>query len=310
MPSPAIGIDLGGTKTEVIALGDNGTTLLRRRIASPRDDYGATIRAIAELVRSAEQELGARGTVGIGHPGSLSPRTGLIRNANSVWLNGRPFGRDMAAALDRAVACANDADCLALSEATDGAGAGAHAVFGIIAGTGTGGGLVLDGVAIRGANGIAGEWGHNPLPWPDADEWPGPLCWCGRHGCIETWLSGTALGREASRALGDGVDAADAATRAAAGDLAAAAVLDRYVERFAKACATVINLFDPDVIVVGGGASNLEVLYGDVPARWHRWVFADAIDTAFRRARHGDSSGVRGAAWLGRGPGLTHRPAG
>lgn len=305
---PAIGIDLGGTKIEVLALAPDGATRLRRRIATPRGDYAATIGALRDLVAAAEAEVGASATVGVGHPGSLSPHSGLIRNANSVWLNGQPFGADVEAALARPCAFANDADCLALSEATDGAGSGARAVFAIIVGTGTGGGLVLDGKPIRGANGIAGEWGHNPLPWPDEDEWPGPVCWCGQRGCIETWLSGTALGREVARALGEGVDGATAARRAETGDAAAAQVLDRYLQRFAKATASVINIFDPDVIVVGGGVSNLEAIYAEVPRRWPSHVFADSVSTALRQARHGDSSGVRGAAWLWPDPGPTPGP--
>ncbi|MFW5834236.1 MAG: ROK family protein, partial [Pseudomonadota bacterium] len=202
MTSPAIGIDLGGTKTEVILIDDDGGEQARRRVPSPKNDYRATIETIAELVAWAEAQADVPCTVGVGHPGSISPASGLIRNANSTWLNGQPFGRDLEARLERPVAMANDADCLALSEATDGAGAGARAVFAVIIGTGTGGGLVLDGRPIHGANGIAGEWGHNALPWPTPDEFPGPRCWCGKDGCIETWLSGTGLGREASKAFG------------------------------------------------------------------------------------------------------------
>ncbi len=300
MSGPAIGIDLGGTKIEIVALGPEGTVRVKRRTPTPRDDYDATVRTVTELVATAETELGAHASVGVGHPGSLSPRTGRMRNANSTWLNDRAFGRDLELALARPVACANDADCLALSEATDGAGAGAAVVFAVIVGTGTGGGLVVDGRLVRGANGIAGEWGHNPLPWPDADEWPGPACWCGKRGCIETWLAGPALAREAEAGLGRRLDGAALAAAAAAGDDAARAVIAAYVERFAKASATVVDLLDPDVIVVGGGVSALEALYREVPARWAHWVFADAVATRLEPARHGDSSGVRGAAWLGR----------
>jgi len=310
MTGPAIGIDLGGTKIEIVALEADGTTRVKRRTPTPRDDYDATVRAVKELVAAAESDLGVHATVGVGHPGSLSPRTGRMRNANSTWLNDRPFGRDLEAALARPVACGNDADCLALSEATDGAGAGAAVVFAVIVGTGTGGGLVVDGRLLRGANGIAGEWGHNPLPWPSATEWPGPACWCGKRGCIETWLAGPALAREAEAHLGRRLDGAALAAAAGAGDDGAGAVIAAYVERFAKASATVVDLLDPDVIVVGGGVSALAALYGEVPARWADWVFADAVTTRLEPARHGDSSGVRGAAWLGRDAALTRSGAG
>ncbi len=309
MEPAAIGVDLGGTKIESAVLDADGTTRLKRRIPTPRADYDATVRAVRDLVAAVEAELGAPATVGVGHPGSLSPRDGRMRNANSTWLNGRAFGRDLETALERPVACANDADCLALSEATDGAAADARVVFGVIVGTGTGGGLVVDGALWRGANGIAGEWGHNPLPWPDESEWPGPACWCGKRGCIETWLSGPALAREAAAVLGPGTDGAALAAAADAGDAAAGAVLARYVERFAKATATVVDLLDPDVVVVGGGVSALQTLYRRVPDRWPAWVFADAIETRLVPARHGDSSGVRGAAWLGRAAALNGSPA-
>ncbi len=301
MTAPAIGIDLGGTKTEIVVLNEAGGEIRRRRVPSPQNDYPGTIETIARLVEDAETDLGQTATVGVGHPGSISPTTGRIRNANSTWLNGQRFGHDLETRLDRKVAFANDADCLALSEATDGAGAGFEAVFAVIVGTGTGGGLVLDGKPIRGANGIAGEWGHSALPWPDETEHPGPACWCGKRGCIETWLAGPALAREAAHTLGRPATGADVADSAAAGDAAALAVLHTYAERFAKASATVINLFDPDVVVLGGGVSNIPQLYSLVPEAWPRWVFADAITTRLARAAHGDSSGVRGAAWLGRG---------
>jgi fructokinase len=305
MGAAAIGVDLGGTKIEVAALDADGTTRWRRREPTPRGDYDGTLRAIRDLVAACERDLGATASVGIGHPGSLSPRTGRLRNANSTWLNDRPFGRDVEAALARPVACANDADCLALSEATDGAAAGAAVVFAIIVGTGTGGGLVVGGRLLQGANGIAGEWGHNPLPWPDAAEWPGPTCWCGKRGCIETWLSGPALAREARAALGADVDGPAVAAAAQAGDAAAGRVLAAYVARFAKATASVIDLLDPDVVVVGGGLSGVRRLYDEVPGRWPEWVFADAIATRLVPARHGDASGVRGAARLGREAALT-----
>ena len=308
MSAPAIGIDLGGTKIEIVALGPDGEVRLRRREPTPRNDYDGTLRALRRLVDAAEAELGEPATVGVGHPGSLSPRTGRMRNANSTWLNDRPFGRDLETALGRPVACANDADCLALSEATDGAGAGAAVVFAIIVGTGTGGGLVVDGHLQRGANGIAGEWGHNPLPWPDEHEWPGPPCWCGKRGCIETWLSGTGLAREAEAALGRPVKGEALTAAAEAGEAGAEAVIAAYVERFAKATATVVDLLDPDVVVVGGGVSGLGALYREVPARWSAWVFADAVETRLVPAEHGDSSGVRGAAWLGRDAALSRSP--
>ncbi len=310
MNAPVLGIDLGGTKIEIAALDAGGTTRWKRREPTPKGDYDATIRALKALVAAAEAELGPAASLGIGHPGSLSPRSGRMRNANSTWLNDRPFARDVEAALARPVACANDADCLALSEATDGAGAGAEVVFAIIVGTGTGGGLAVGGELCRGANGIAGEWGHNPLPWPRPEETPGPACWCGKHGCIETWLAGGALAREATAALGRPLDGAALAAEAAAGEPGAAAVLDAYLARFAKATATLINLLDPDVIVVGGGVSGLDALYREVPPRWPAWVFADALDTRLAPARHGDASGVRGAAWLGRAAALSRTRAG
>ena len=285
-----IGIDLGGTKIEIVCLDVRGVELLRRRIPTPRGDYAATVAAIRDLVAGAERELGRRGSVGVGIPGAISQRTGRVKNANSTWLNGRPLAHDLAHALDRAVRIENDANCFAVSEAADGAGAGHPTVFGVILGTGVGGGLIVDGRPLRGANAIAGEWGHNPLPAPLDDERPGPACYCGRRGCIETWLSGPALARDAG--LPD--DDARALARCPEG----AAALDRYVDRLARALATVINIFDPHAIVLGGGVSNIDRLYADVPARWQRYVFSDGVDTPLLRNRHGDSSGVRGAAWL------------
>lgn len=302
-PSLRLGIDLGGTKTEIIALDAAGAVRLRRRAASPAGDYDATIRLIVALVAAAESELGARGSLGIGIPGTLSPATGLVKNANSTWLNGRPLDRDLVAALGRPVRLANDANCFALSEATDGAGAGARSVFGVILGTGCGGGIVLDGRIVVGANAIAGEWGHNPLPWPlpapEAGEWPGPACWCGRQGCIETFLSGRGLAAAYRReGGGEEVSAAEIARRAAAGELAAAGALARYAHRLARALAGVINLLDPEVIVLGGGLSNIAPLYARLPEIWADYVFSDQIATRLMRNVHGDSSGVRGAAWL------------
>jgi len=293
-----LGIDLGGTKIEIIALDGQGRARLRRRVATPQGDYDATILAIATLVRDAERELEARGTVGVGTPGSISRATGLLRGANSVWLNGRAIRTDLEAALEREVRITNDANCFALSEASDGAGRGAATVFGVILGTGVGGGIVVDGRVQVGVNAIAGEWGHNPLPWPQDDERPGPACFCGRSGCIETWLAGPALARDHLRATGQARSAQDIARHAAAGDRDCASALARYEERLARALAHVINILDPEVIVLGGGMSNVARLYAGVPARWAPWVFSDRVDTRLVRHAHGDSSGVRGAAWL------------
>ncbi len=300
MEEPTLGIDLGGTKIEAVVLDGAGRTRWRRRRSTPRDDYAATLEALVALVAEAEAETGRRLAVGIGHPGAVDPVTGRIKNANSTWLNDRPFGRDLARRLARPVALANDADCLALSEATDGAGAGAAVVFAVILGTGVGGGIAVEGRVLAGPDAIAGEWGHNPLPWPEADEWPGPPCWCGLHGCIETWLSGPGLAADFARATGERLDARTIAARAAAGDGAARTVLDRHAHRLARALATVVNLLDPDVVVLGGGLSRLDHLYEAVPRLWTRWVFSPTVRTALRRARHGDSSGVRGAARLAR----------
>ena len=293
-----IGIDLGGTKIEGVALDDHGRELARRREATPRDHYDGTVRAIAGLVGFLEDRVGARGTVGIGMPGAISPATGLVKNANSLWLNGRPLAQDLNAALGRRVRLANDANCFALSEATDGAAAGAEVVFGVIAGTGTGGGVVVRGRVLTGPNAVAGEWGHNPLPWPEPDEWPGRPCYCGRSGCVETFLSGPGLSADHAAATGDSLPAPDIAARAAAGDAAARATLGRYERRMARALAAVVNVLDPDVIVLGGGLSNLDRLYTSVPALWGAFVFSDRVDTRLVRARYGDASGVRGAAWL------------
>ncbi len=292
------GIDLGGTKTEIVALAPDGTELLRRRIATPRDDYGATLDALARLVVDAERELGVRGTVGLGTPGSISRATGLLRGSNSVCLNGQPIKRDLERMLAREVRITNDANCFALSEATDGAGRDARVVFGAILGTGVGAGVVVDGRVLDGPNAIAGEWGHNPLPWPKDDERPGAACFCGRSGCIETWLAGPGMERDHVRTSGNSVSAQDIVARAAGADAACAATLERYEERLARALGHVINLLDPDVVVLGGGLSNIERLYANVPQRWGSWVFSDRVDTRLLRNMHGDSSGVRGAAWL------------
>jgi fructokinase len=293
-----IGVDLGGTKIEAIALDRDGAERLRRRVPTPRDRYGATLAAITTLVEGIERAAGEPARVGIGMPGALSPATGLVKNANSVWLNGRPLREDLERLLTRPLRFANDANCFALSEARDGAGAGARVVFGVILGTGTGGGIVVDGRILTGPNAIAGEWGHNPLPWPRQGEWPGPPCYCGRTGCIETFLSGPGLARDHRDATGEALEAAEVAARAAAGEERARATLDRHEERLARALAGVVNLLDPDVVVLGGGLSNLGDLYEGVPRRWGRWVFSDRVDTPLRPPRHGDASGVRGAAWL------------
>ena len=292
-----IGIDLGGTKIEAIALDPDGRERFRRRVACPRDDYRGTIEAIAGLVRDAEAQAGP-GSVGIGMPGAISPATGLVKNANSTWLNGQPLAEDLTERLGRPLRLANDANCLAVSEAADGAGARCAVVFGVIVGTGTGGGLAVNGRPIVGANAIAGEWGHNPMPWPEPDEWPGPPCYCGRTGCIETFLSGPGMAREHRALTGEAFDAAAIAARASDGDEAAGATLSRYESRLARALASVINIVDPDVIVLGGGLSNIERLYARVPALWEGFVFSDRVATRLARAVHGDSSGVRGAAWL------------
>ena len=293
-----IGIDLGGTKIEGIAIDADGGERLRRRIAAPRGDYQRTLDAVVGLVRDIEREIGVRATIGVGIPGTISPSTGLVRNANSTWLIGQPLADDLPRLLDRPVRFANDANCFALSEASDGAAAGADVVFGVIVGTGCGGGVVVRGAVLAGANGVAGEWGHNPMPAPREGEWPGPPCYCGRRGCIEQFLSGPALARDYRDAGGAAVTAAEVAARAVAGEAAADAALSRYEERMARALGSVVNLLDPDVIVLGGGLSNIERLYARVPQLWAPYVFSDRIETRLVRARYGDSSGVRGAAWL------------
>jgi len=288
-----IGIDLGGTKIEVAALAPDGSLGLRRRIPTPSSGYEATLAAVAGLARQVQRELGEEASVGVAMPGTISPATGLVKNANSTVLNGRRLDADLASLLGRDVRTQNDANCFALSEATDGAGAGYRVVFGVILGTGCGGGIVVDGSIIEGRQRVAGEWGHNALPWPAADEVPGPACWCGRHGCLETWLSGPALAR-----TGEAADARAVVGRAAAGDAGAVAALARHADRLARGLAHVINVLDPDCIVLGGGVSNMDHLYTELPALLPRHVFSDGCDTPVLRNRHGDSSGVRGAAWL------------
>jgi fructokinase len=305
-----IGIDLGGTKIEGIAIAPDGREIVRRRIAAPRGDYRQTLGAVVGLVSEIEREVGERGTVGVGIPGTLSPATGLVKNANSTWLIGRPLGDDLPRLLDRPVRFANDANCFALSEATDGAAAGAATVFGVIVGTGCGGGVVIGGRVLTGANAIAGEWGHNPLPAPRDTETPGPACYCGRRGCIEQFLSGPALARDHAKGGGALLTAREVAERASAGDPLADAALSRYEDRMARALGSIINVIDPDIVVLGGGVSNIDRLYARVPQVWAPYVFSDRVETRLVRAMHGDSSGVRGAAWLWEAPGRGVRPIG
>jgi fructokinase len=291
-----IGIDLGGTKIEIAVLAPDGHEALRHRIATPPGGYAPTLQAIATLVRDTEARLGITASVGIGIPGVISPATGRVKNANSTTLNGHPFDRDISAALDREVRVENDANCFTLSEAVDGAGAGYRVVFGVILGTGVGGGIAVDGRVHRGPHGVAGEWGHNPLPWPRLDELPGVHCWCGQWGCLETRVAGPALARDC-----DGPDATDASllpARAAAGERRAREALARHADRLARGLAQVANLLDPDAIVLGGGLSNMAHLYTELPRLLPRHVFSDVIATPILQNRHGDSSGVRGAAWL------------
>jgi fructokinase len=293
-----IGIDLGGTKIEGLLLSPDGEELLRRRIPAPRYDYAGTVAAIAELVRELEAKTGGPARVGVGMPGSFSPRTGLVQNSNSTWINGRPLGRDLPEALGRPVRFANDANCFALSEALDGAAAGARSAFGIILGTGCGGGVVIEGRLLDGPRGIAGEWGHNPLPWAGPDEHPGPLCWCGHYGCMETWVSGPALSADYARVSGASLPVEDIVACAKAGDAPAAAALGRHASRLARGIAHVVNIIDPEVIVLGGGLSQLEHLYELLPGLIAPYVFADEATAEVRRPKWGDSSGSRGAARL------------
>ncbi|MDF3073320.1 MAG: transcriptional regulator [Alphaproteobacteria bacterium] len=293
-----IGIDLGGTKIEGLALDDDGRELTRHRVATPQGPYEETIAAIVTLVTQIERDTGARGSVGIGTPGALSPATALIKNANSTRLIGHPLDRDLERALGRPVRIANDANCFAVSEAVDGAAAGAAIVFGVILGTGCGGGIAIDGKAVTGANAIAGEWGHNPLPQPRPEEQPGPRCYCGRKGCIETFLSGPGLARDHAMVNGGMLTAEQIVGGAAGGDGACQTSLERYIDRLARALGSVINILDPNCIVLGGGMSNCRQLYERVPAIWSRYIFSDHVGTRLLPPKHGDSSGVRGAAWL------------
>lgn len=296
-----IGIDLGGTKTEVIALDDAGEQRFRHRLPTPREDYQQTIETIAALVDMAEQATGQTGSVGIGIPGSLSPYTGVVKNANSTWLNGQPFDNDVSRRLKREVRLANDANCLAVSEAVDGAAAGAQTVFAVIIGTGCGAGVALNGRAHIGGNGTAGEWGHNPLPWMDDDELryrEEIPCYCGKQGCIETFISGTGFATDYQRLSGKALKGDEIIRLVDAQDAVAELALSRYELRLAKALSHVVNILDPDVIVLGGGMSNVERLYKTVPSPMKSFVFGGECETPVRKAQHGDSSGVRGAAWL------------
>ncbi len=293
-----IGIDLGGTKTEAIALDEDGTELGRIREPTPRHDYDASIAQMAGMVQSLEARTGKTGSVGVGVPGAVSPVSEVMKNANSVWLNGRPLGRDLSEAMGRPVRYANDANCLAVSEATDGAGAGAYVVLAFIIGTGSGSGIAIDARVHTGPNAIAGEWAHNPLPWMRPDEYPGHDCWCGKTGCLETWVSGIGLEQDFERQTGRNERAAEIAAAAEAGDAEAAAAMQRYEDRLGRGMAQVVNNLDPDVIVLGGGISNIERLYTNLPEIIPRYVFGGDFLTPIRRAQHGDSSGVRGAAWL------------
>lgn len=299
-----IGIDLGGTKTEALALDATGRELCRKRVATPRGSYDEIVSALVALIESVEAECGARGSIGLGIPGIPSPATGLVKNANTTLLIGHALDKDLEQRLGRPVRVANDANCFALSEATDGAasasvlGVARPTVFGVILGTGTGGGVVVGGQVLVGPDAIAGEWGHNSLPWPQADEVPGPKCWCGLSGCIETFLSGPALARSHRERTGQELNAAAIAQAAEQGEAEAVRTLERYADRLARALASIVNVLNPDAIVLGGGVSNIPRLYEQVPQLWTRYVFSDVVSTRLLRAKHGDSSGVRGAAWL------------
>lgn len=293
-----IGIDLGGTKIEGIALSVQGEALLRLRVATPQGDYPAILQTITDLVHEIETTLGEAESVGICTPGALSPVTGLLRNSNTVCMNGKPLREDLQNRLERDIRIANDANCFALSEATDGAAADAAVVFGVIIGTGTGAGIVVNKQVLTGPNAIAGEWGHNPLPWPQADELPGARCYCGKYGCIETWLSGPGIKRDHQALNNESLEAPVLVEKAEAGDEKAEASLQRYERRLAKSLAHVINVLDPDAIVLGGGMGNIQRLYKNVPAIWREYVFSDVVNTELLAPKFGDSSGVRGAAWL------------
>jgi fructokinase len=293
-----IGIDLGGTKIEALAIDDQGVELARHRIDTPRDDYDATIVAMVGLVRRLEQQTGRTGTVGAGIPGSISRITGLVKNSNSTWLNGRPLDKDLAVALGREVRLANDANCFAVSEATDGAAAGKHVVFGVILGTGCGGGVAIGGRVHAGPNGVAGEWGHNPLPWQRPEEYPGPACYCGKQGCMEMWVSGTGIALDYRTVTGRARTTQEIVSEFEAGEREATAAIHRFEDRLARGLAQVINILDPDVIVIGGGVSKVEDVYREIPKKLPAYVFGGEASTPVLPAVFGDSSGVRGAAWL------------
>lgn len=293
-----LGVDLGGTKIEIIALDDQGAERLRHRVPTPQGDYSSTLQTIAGLVKHAESELGQQGSLGIGTPGSISKVTGLLKNSNSVQLNGKPILQDLESLLKRRIKISNDANCFALSEAKDGAASGAEVVFGVIIGTGTGAGIVVNGHILTGPNGIAGEWGHNPLPWPLQTELPGPECYCGKRGCIETFLSGPGMSKLHQHDTGHSLSPEEIVGKAEATDKVCELSLQRYENRLARSLAHVINILDPNVIVLGGGMSNIERLYTNVPKLWGRWVFSDRVNTKLLKHKFGDSSGVRGAAWL------------
>lgn len=293
-----IGIDVGGTKIEGAALASQGDIIARARVETPNGDYHKIVTTIRQLVSQLETSTGLTGSVGVGIPGTISPKTGKVKNANSTCLIGQPFDQDLSAALGRPVRVANDANCFAISEAIDGAAADAHVVFGLIIGTGCGAGLVVGGKILTGRNAIAGEWGHNPLPWPEQEERPGPACYCGKHGCIETWLSGPGFAADYARAGGSNLSAEEIVSRYRQGDAAAGQAVDRYLNRMARSLSSVINIIDPHVIVLGGGMSNMTEIYDELPQRLGAYTFSDVVDTPIRQNKHGDSGGVRGAAWL------------
>jgi fructokinase len=292
-----IGIDLGGTKIEALAIDDNGAEMMRHRVATPRE-YDETVSAVAGLVKKLEGDTGQTGSVGVGIPGSISKVSGLVKNSNCLWLNGRTFDTDLSVALKREVRVDNDGNCFAVSEATDGAAAGKHVVFGVILGTGCGGGVAVDGRSISGLNGVAGEWGHNPLPWATPEEYPGPVCYCKKHGCLERWISGTGVELDYMTATGINRSAREIVEDFDAGKPEAVATMERFEDRLARGLAHVIDIFDPDAIVIGGGLSNFSHLYQTVPQKLAQYVFGGEAATPVLRAVHGDASGVRGAAWL------------